>query len=140
MELRWFLLFSLGVGPLLASTGGGESQGHKTCSVGKNMEVHPCALTHDQLNLVLEELVEEGLVIYINCLSFDRKGLLVSGLVSGVTEFTNASNPGVRMVLTCVGGVVLARPSHQAPLSQQMTSTACLNCVDQANDVCIDGK
>ena len=131
-ELLRFFIFSCCIGPLLISA---EEEGG-----GNEVKVPPCAFSHDELNTVLTELVEEGLTIYINCLSFDRKGSLVSGVVSGVDESMNPTNPGVRLVLTCVGDIIVGAPSSEAPLAQNMTSNACLNCVDQAADVCVDGK
>ena len=143
MKFLRSLVFICSVGPLLGASEGGEAGGHGETTSSeerKSFKVTPCAISHAKLNVVLRELVDESLEIYVNCLSFDRKASLVNGVVSGVNMSANPSSPGIRLVLSCVEDVIAARPSLEAPILQKMNSTACLSCVDQPTNVCMDGK
>lgn len=143
--LCFLLLFSCCAGPL---QGAGEEGGHAGTSTStsssseekSSSEEPPCSLSLDKLNVVFRELIGEGLEVYVNCLSFNYKGSLKSGVVSGVNESTNPSSPGVRLELSCVEGVISAKTSSKSPLNESMT-TPCVDCdLQQQVNICTIGK
>jgi len=135
----WCLLTLLYlIGPAFGAhgeEGGGESS--STVSATTTVpSTPPCAMSHERLYVVLQELLFDGLQLHVNCLSFGNDSSLVSGVISGI----NRTNPmgGERLVLRCVEGVITGRPSMLPVSTMNMTSTACLECEDtsQEDQIC----
>lgn len=109
---------------------GGEEEGA--------LAVPPCAISIERLKSIFSDLISEGLDLYVNCLSFGEIGQLEHGVLSGV----NASGGpgGERLFLSCIDGVIAAKPSPQPPVG--INSTACLECTDSPveEEICVSRK
>jgi hypothetical protein len=90
--------------------------------------ITPCAISHEKLYSIFPGLLEENLTLSVNCLAFDKIGALESGILSGVDD---TGGPGMTVSLSCLEGVIAAKPSSLPPSSISMSSTACLSCSDQ---------
>ena len=116
------LLLCCSLSRLHAAEGGGEGEG------GEGLTMPPCAISHERLYSIFPELLSEGLVLFVNCLSFGKLGELEHGVVSGVN--VSGGVGGERLFLSCIDGVIAAKPSPLLPLNVTMASTACLECTD----------
>ena len=116
----------------LAAAAQEEVEGGET-----SIAIPPCAVSHNTLNTIFEDLLP-GLVVYVNCLSFDETGALSSGVVSGINETGTVGN--TRFVLSCVEEVLTARPSSLNASTSEMAGTACVECDDTAATPCINSK
>lgn len=101
----------------------------------------PCAMPQESLYRLLEEIILDGLDLYINCLSFGRNSALVRGVISGVNR-TDPMTGGERVELTCVGGGISGRPSALPPSTLNMTTSSCLSCMSVMNEtqICQERK
>ena len=62
--------------------------------------------------------------VSINCMSFDSNGTLYRAIASGFSD----SNPNVRYVFSCTGGVIIAVQSNESVSTVQ--NGTCVHCED----------
>ena len=97
-----------------------------------------CAVSNQRLYTIFDELLDqyqEGLTLYVNCLSFSMTGSLESGVISGMNE----TGGGIRLNISCVDEVLSSKPLNLAPVAQNMT--ACVACrSNETTNICVERK